>query len=394
LVTESLCIVGGCGHVGLPLGIAFARAGCQVTLLDRDAHRITEVNSGRMPFRERGADEALVEVVRAGRLSAVSDATAVASATAVIITIGTPLDEYMNPHVLSFERFMGGVLDRMSAGQLLVLRSTVYPGVTDRLLRRVLERGLDLDVVNCPERIAQGYAMEELATLPQLVGAVTERARRRAADLFSALGAKPLFLGPTEVELAKLFANAYRYINFAISNQFYMTAQRFGVDFHRVHEAVVNDYPRLAGMAGAGFAGGPCLLKDTMQLAAFRHNEFPLGHAAMLVNEELPIFVVDRADREHQLADKTTAILGMAFKGNNDDHRDSLAFKLRKILTLRSRRVLCTDPCIEGRDFVSLEAALEGADVVFVGCMHREYAELHTSKPVIDVFNFVRVSEL
>jgi len=389
-MTLSLCIVGGCGHVGLPLGIAFANAGARVSLLDIDEERIRQVQEGKMPFLERGAEEALAAALESGRLTLTTESSALGESDVAVVTIGTPLDEFLNPHVLSFDKFIDGLLDTMRDGQLLVLRSTVYPTVTGRLAKRIVERGLDIDVANCPERIAQGYALEELAKLPQLIGGVTERASRRAVELFELLGARTIILEPIEAELAKLFANAYRYINFAISNQFYMIARKFDADFYRIHAAVTEDYPRLSDFAPAGFAGGPCLLKDTMQLAAFNHSTFALGHAAMMINEDLPSIVVSDAKRNHELSEMTAAILGMAFKGNNDDRRDSLAYKLRKLLTLECKRVVCHDPYIKDPSFVSMEEALDQADIVFIGTTHREYKTLVIEQPLFDVSNFVK----
>src|SRR5262249_36430300 len=184
-------------------------------------------------------------------------------------------------------------------------------------------------------------------------------------------------------ELAKLFANTYRYINFAISNQLYLIAGKFGADFARMHNAVTHKYPRLAGFPKAGFAGGPCLLQDTMQLAGFTHNSFPIGQAAMMVNEGLPSALVERVKQTRDLSNDTAAILGMAFKGNCDDPRDSLSYKLRKVLTLSCREVLCTDPYIADPSFVTLDVALGQADVVFVGACHAEYRNLRVRQPLI-----------
>ena len=181
---------------------------------------------------------------------------------------------------------------------------------------------------------------------------MTPAACRRAAEFFAELGVRVIELRPIEAELAKLFTNSYRYINFAISNQFYMMAERFGADFMRIHAAVTADYPRMAGFARSGFTGGPCLLKDTMQLASFNHNVFALGQTAMMVNEGLPSFLVERLKATRDLARETVGILGMAFKGECDDPRSSLAYKLRKILTIQCRRVLCTDPYIHDPEFV------------------------------------------
>jgi UDP-N-acetyl-D-mannosaminuronic acid dehydrogenase len=387
---DSVCIVGGCGHVGLPLGIALAETGLDVSLLDIDAARVALVAAGRMPFLERGAHRALAAVLASGRLRVTTSTAQVPLTEVVIVTIGTPVDEFMDPSVRAFDRAIEQVLARMRDGQLLILRSTLFPGVTDRLSRKVAERGLDIDIAHCPERIAQGYALEELTDLPQIVGGASARALERSRALFERLGVTVISLPPVEAELSKLFSNAYRYISFAIANQFYTIAARFGADFDRIRRAMVTDYPRMSGFPKAGFAGGPCLLKDTMQLAAFNHNAFVIGQAAMMVNEGLPCVLVEAAKAHLDLAGATAAILGMAFKGNSDDARDSLAYKLRKILTVECRRVLCTDPYIEDPTFVSLETALDEADVVFVGACHEAYQDLVVDKPLFDVFHFLR----
>jgi UDP-N-acetyl-D-mannosaminuronic acid dehydrogenase len=229
-----------------------------------------------------------------------------------------------------------------------------------------------------------------LYQLPQIVGGVTPRATERARQLFQKSAPSTIELTPTEAELGKLFANAHRYISFATSNQFYIIAYRFGADFDRIHQAVTQDYPRMAGFAKAGLAAGPCLLKDTMQLGAFNHNAFVLGQAAMMVNEGLPRVLVEIAKARFPLAEMRTAILGMAFKGDNDDPRDSLAYKLRKLLAVESRAVLCTDPYIQDSRFVPLEQALREAELLFVGACHKEYRDLEIAEPVIDVFGFLR----
>lgn len=388
--TTTVCIVGGCGHVGLPFGITLALAGNQVTLLDINPSRVDAVMSGKMPFLERGAETALPEALASGRLKATVAQDAVAGHDVVVVTVGTPVDEFLDPSVNEFDRSIDAILCRMCDGQLLILRSTLFPGVTERLHRLAAERGLKIDIAHCPERIAQGYALEELHSLPQIVGGTTPQATRRAAALFASLGSKIIEVEPVEAELSKLFANAYRYINFAISNQFYAIAQKFGANFSNIHRAVTQDYPRMKGFAKAGFAAGPCLFKDTMQLGAFNHNAFILGQAAMMTNEGLPALLVNELKATTPLADKTAAILGMAFKGNSDDARSSLSYKLRKLLTLECRRVVCTDPYVEDPSFVSLEQALAEADVVFIGACHDEYRHLQIDKPTVDVFDFVQ----
>ncbi len=383
-------IVGGCGHVGLPLGIALANSGADVTLFDTQSERVAEVAAGTMPFLEWGAETELARALDSGRLRATTDPASIAPAEVVIVTIGTPVDEFLDPKVRSFDRAIRGLHPHFRPGQLLILRSTVFPGMTDRLINWFCEAGPALDVAFCPERIAQGYALRELSELPQIVSGSSPRAVDRAKALFRLLTPDLVELPPLEAELAKLFANTYRYINFAISNQLYLIAKKFDADFARIHAAVTHKYPRLAGFPRAGLAGGPCLLKDTMQLAGFNHNSFPIGQAAMMVNEGLPSALVEHVKATRDLSCDCAAILGMAFKGNCDDPRDSLAYKLRKILTLECREVLCTDPYIADPSFVPLEVALAKADVLFVGACHAEYRHLRPRQPVIDVFDFVQ----
>ncbi|MBN2577690.1 MAG: nucleotide sugar dehydrogenase [Pirellulales bacterium] len=385
-----IAILGGCGHIGLPLGILLASRGATVTLIDKNPDRVAQVAAGRMPFVERGAEALLAETLKTKRLRPTTSLKSVARQDAVVVTIGTPVDEFLNPDVQQFDHTMNELPAYFRPGQLIILRSTVFPGTTERLGRRYTEQGLDLDIAYCPERIAQGYALDELVKLPQLIGGLTPTATARARALFEFLGSAVIEVRPVEAELSKLFANAYRYINFAISNQFYSIAEKFGADFNRVHAAVTADYPRMAGFARAGFAGGPCLLKDTMQLAAFNHNAFLLGQAAMMVNEGLPTMLVEGARTRYDLRNMKAAILGMAFKGNNDDIRDSLAFKLRKLLILECRQVLCTDVYIQDPSFVPLEKALHEADIFFVGALHDEYRNLQLKKPVIDAFGTLR----
>ena len=383
-----VAVVGGGGHVGLPLALYLCDVGHTVTIVDTNAEGLQDIAAGRMPFYERGADELLPSCLASGRFKMTTEVAPLREQDVVIVTIGTPVDEYLDPNVRTFDRVLGGVLDQMGAGQLLVIRSTVFPGVTERLGRQVAARGLNVQVSYCPERIAQGHALTELTKLPQLVSGCTPEAAERAGQLFRELGAEVIELTPVEAELAKLFSNSYRYINFAISNQFYMLAERHGADFDRVYEAITRDCSRTPVFARAGLRGGTCMPRDTMQLASFNHNLLTLGQHAMMVNEGLPRFLIDQLKATRNLRSETVGILGMAFKGNCDDPRSSLSYKLRKVLTLECGRVLCTDPYIRDPEFVSLEDCLDQSDVLILGACHDEYRGLETSKPVVDVFGF------
>ncbi len=385
---KDVVVIGGCGHVGLPLAIAFADRGATVGIYDVSQAAVDTVNDGRMPFAEAGADEVLRRVRGLGRLEASVDPAIVATARNVVVVIGTPVDEHLNPNQVAITKALGGCSAHLRDGQLLILRSTVFPGVTALVEKMIAGLGLQIEVAFCPERIAEGKAMTELFELPQLVSARTPAGIERASELFGRLTGKLVVLSPEEAELAKLFTNVWRYIKFATANQLYMMANEQGLDFDRIRRGLAEDYPRAADMPAAGFAAGPCLFKDTMQLAAFNHNNFPLGHAAMAVNEGLPLYVVHRLEQRFDLASMTVGILGMAFKGGSDDIRSSLSYKLKRILAFKADAVLCTDPYVTvDEDLLPLDEVLARSDLLVVGAPHPEYRGLRTEKPVADIWD-------
>lgn len=389
--TNSVCIIGGCGHIGLPLGIALADRGCEVTLFDIDAAAVEMINAGEMPFKEDGAETLLPRLLEQEALRATADPSVVATAEVIIVVIGTPVDEHLNPDPSAVVNSLEDCREHFIDGQLFVLRSTVYPGVTREVERYFERHGLKVDVAFCPERIAEGHAMTELFTLPQIIGSRDTATGMRAADLFTLLAPSVVMTTPEEAELAKLFTNVWRYIKFAAANQFYMMANDMGVDFEVVRGAITHDYPRAADMPGAGFAAGPCLFKDTMQLSAFNDNRFLLGHSAMLVNEGLPLYLVDRLERTIDLKSATVGILGMAFKGDSDDRRESLSYKLKRVLRFRAGEVLTTDPYVPDDELMSLDDVLERADVVIIGAPHTAYraVEIPERCVVVDVWNLL-----
>lgn len=383
-----IVIVGGCGHVGLALALAFADRGARVVAYDLDDAAVKTVMDGQLPFREDGAGEVLRRTLANGLFTVTSDITSVRSAEYVVMVVGTPIDEHLNPDPHAVTRAVDAVTPHLRRGQLLVLRSTVYPGVTSRVEKLLADRGITMDVAFCPERIAEGKAMTELFELPQIVAARTQDVRDRAGKLFSRLSPAIVELQPEEAELAKLITNTWRYIKFAVANQFYEMANDHGLDYNRIREAVVYDYPRAADLPSAGFAAGPCLLKDTMQLATFNDNAFSLGHAAMMVNEGLPLYMVSRLEAQYPLADLTVGILGTAFKGGSDDTRSSLAYKLKHILQFRAGGVLSTDPYVmTDPALLPLDYVLERSDILIIAAPHREYADLAIDKRIVDVWN-------
>jgi UDP-N-acetyl-D-mannosaminuronic acid dehydrogenase len=385
-----VCIVGGCGHIGLPLGIVLAQSGRKVILYDIDQHAIDIILQGKMPFMEEGVEEALGKVL-GSTLFLSSEKKVIAESYFIVIVIGTPIDEHLNPRFTLFKDFLSGILEHLYDDQHIILRSTIFPGTTERIVEFLRENGKRTKISFCPERIAEGKAIKELKNLPQIIASCDESSLNEAKTLFTYVTDDIICLEPKEAELAKLFSNVWRYIQFSISNQFYQIATQYNLDYYRIFNAVKHNYPRTKDLPPAGFAAGPCLFKDTMQLAAYSNNNFFLGHAAMLINEGMPNFIIQRMKEKYSLEDRVVGILGMAFKGDIDDPRESLSYKLKKILEIESRLVLCTDPYVKDNNLASLERTITESDILIVGAPHSIFREIEidlTKKVVVDIWNF------
>ncbi|MFZ2656324.1 MAG: nucleotide sugar dehydrogenase [Victivallales bacterium] len=382
-------IVGGLGHVGLPLGIVFADKGLGVCLFDLDSRKARAVRKGHMPFIEYGADEILPRVIKNGNLRISTDPICVSDAEFVIVAIGTPMDEYLNPKMRQFLDFFKTLAVNLAKEQTIIIRSTVFPQ-TCRQIQEML--GSKWKIAYCPERIVQGHAVEELAKLPQIVSGYNGQAVNDAERLFRIISPKVIRTTVEEAEMVKLFSNAWRYIQFAAANQFYMLCSSHGVDFDRVRKTMVESYERSASLPKPGFAAGPCLLKDTMQLCSFSGNSFHLGQSAMLVNEGMPNFIVESLKQKHgELKGRRIGILGMAFKADIDDIRDSLSYKLGKILRFYGADVSYSDEFAQDPTFVKKEVILKRCDIIILGVPHSAYRNLkvRTGAELVDIWGFL-----
>lgn len=389
---HDICIVGGAGHVGAPLALVFAKHGFRTLIYDVNPAALETLARGRMPFLEEGGEELLREVLPTGRLTMSSNVADVANVPHVILTIGTPIDEFHNPMLRVVLECIDGLLPHLSDSQTLILRSTVFPGVTYHVHRYLEQHGRKTLLAFCPERVVQGHSLKELQTLPQIVSGSTPEAEDIAAKLFGAIAPKIVRMVPKEAEFAKLFSNAYRYIQFAATNQFFMMVEAAGLDYHRLLEGLKDDYPRMRDLPTPGLSAGPCLHKDTLQLAAFANNQFGLGYAAMQVNEGLPQFLVGQLTQRYRLEELTVGLLGMAFKADSDDIRSSLSYKLKKLLRMPARHVLTTDPFVTNDpSLLPLDEVIARSDVLVVCVPHTVYKTLDLGdKPVVDIWNIYR----
>ncbi len=386
LFARDVCVIGGGGHVGLPLALTFADSGLKTVIYDTNRETVGKIRRGVMPFAEEGAQELLGRALDRRLLDVSEGPEPMSECRFLILVIGTPVDEHLKPSFTAMLRAIESCSAHLRNGQILVLRSTVFPGIREHVQKDLEARGLDIGVAFCPERVAEGKSLREFRELPQIVSAFRPETLEAVRGLFARFTPEFIEMTPMEAELCKLMTNATRYIQFAIANQFYTIARDHGLNFDRILHGCRHNYPRMTGMSGPGFAAGPCLLKDTMQLAAFTNNNFVLGHSAMLINEGLPLYLVSRLEQRYKLGELTVGVLGMAFKGGSDDPRESLAYKLRKILMLKAREVLCHDPHIADDRFVSLDEVLSRADLLVIASPHQEYRSLDTPTPVVDIW--------
>ena len=385
-------VVGGAGHVGIPLMLAFAEAGMRVNVNDHNQESLDTLKTGRLPFIEHGAAVVLTKALANDRLAFSNSPDRISANGPVIVTVGTPIDEFLNPDYQAVRDCVDAILPALADGQLVVLRSTVFPGTTNWLASHLKEKGRKLKVAFCPERVVQGYGLKELHELPQIVSGTTPEAEQEAAKLFERIAPEVVVLKPLEAEFAKLFANAYRYIEFAVTNEFYLVAKSAGVDYLRVLTAMKHNYPRLKSMPRPGYAAGPCLVKDTMQLSAFARNQFGLGHSALLINEGLVLHVVDEIKCRFDLANMTIGLLGMAFKAESDDTRASLSYKFKKVLSGQARRILTTDPFVTtDPQLIPLDETIANSDLLILCAPHAAYAQADfKGKPVFDVWGEIQ----
>ena len=389
-----LCIIGGLGHVGLPLSIKFAEKGLKVCSYDINKSAIDMVKKGKMPFIEYGSEELLLKSIKNRNLVFTDNPKYISNAKIVMVCIGTPIDEYLNPQTQKFLDSIKALKPYLNNDQVIIIRSSIFPKTCQQILE-LLGGEKQWNLAYCPERIVQGHAVRELEELPQIISGNTNDSIIVATKLFGFLTPKIVHAKIEEAELAKLFSNAWRYIKFGIANEFHMIADDYGQDYAKILKIMKKDYNRNSELPMAGFTAGPCLLKDTMQLSTFYKNRFLLGQAAMIVNEGLPNHLVENLKRETDISQKTVGILGMAFKADIDDIRGSLSYKLRKILVFEGAKVLCSDPFVKDPTFLSENDLLKKSDIIIVGAPHSSYDKLVIKdKLLVDIWNIIKNENL
>jgi UDP-N-acetyl-D-mannosaminuronic acid dehydrogenase len=383
---EQFISVIGLGRVGLPLALSFADRGLRVLGVDHDPAVLDSLRTARMPFAEAGTQELLERVAQTGRLELAERAADAAQADDIVITIGTPSFSHIESDLRGVRAVLDDLLPLLRPGHALMLRSTIAPGTTEFVAgylekRRDLRVGEDVFVAHAPERIAAGRFLEEITTLPCIIGGVGNASADRADALFGVFGAPIVKTTPVQAELAKIWTNILRYATFALPNLLMMDCERYDANVFEVIDLINRDYPR-GGIAMPGMTGGTCLRKD-FAFSEERSNAPGMLLAVSRVNEAVPLFLVEGVKRRiGSLASRKVAVLGLTFKRDTDDERDSLSHKLIRLLERELADVAVCDPNAP-TPTQPLGDAVDDADVVIVATNHSEFERPETVREIV-----------
>ena len=386
---SNISIIGGAGHVGFTLGLIFSSKGFKVSLIDKHKLNIKRINSGKIPFLEENSQKLLKTMIKKKRIYATNQLRKVIESKFIIVCIGTPINNKLNPNLRDFINFFYQLKKFLKKDQIIIIRSSIYPGICNKIYKIIKSKCKNLSY--CPERIVQGKAISELPNLPQLVSGENKKAILESSKLFRKVCKKIIYTKVIEAELVKLFSNAYRYINFSISNQFYMICQNQNLNFFKIRDIMKDGYLRNSSIPMSGFTAGPCLLKDTMQLSSFYNHKFLLGHSAMSINEGIPKFIINKLEKKFNLKKKTVGVLGLAFKSETDDIRDSLSIKLLQLLKSKKVKTLQSDEYFKTKENIDKIDLIKKSDIIIVSTPHKAYKKLKIGKNkiLVDIWGLI-----
>jgi UDP-N-acetyl-D-mannosaminuronic acid dehydrogenase len=383
---KKITIIGGAGHIGLPLGILFAAKKKNVVLYDKNNFVIKKINKCQFPFIEKNGAKLLKKYKR--RIIASTNKNYITSADIIIICIGTPVINN-KPDLINFFNLFKEIKHLLNPTPLIIIRSSIYPG-TCKKVHHFLGKEF-INISYCPERVVQGKSIEELPKLPQIISGISDKAISQSTKLFNLICKKTIVTSILEAELIKLFSNSWRYINFSIANEFYMICENLGINFNNLRKKMIDGYERNKNIPTAGFAAGPCLFKDTMQLNVYLKKSFNLGAVATKINEGLPNFLYKKLLRKfkNNLKSKTIGILGVSFKADIDDIRDSLAIKLLYILKEKKLNVLLSDDYAYLKNNINKTQLINRSDIIIIGAPHSVYKKLIIPKDkyLVDIWS-------
>lgn len=402
----------GLGYIGLPTAVVLANSGVKVTGVDVNAANVERINKGQVTIVEPGLEEELQQAIDSGDFSAT---TSQVEADAYVLAVPTPFNSDHSVDMRYIYSAAEAIAPQLKGGEIVVLESTSPPLTTEKMARRILELREDLVAdgednpegkptvyfAHCPERILPGFAMEELRTNDRIIGGMTPKATEMAAEIYASFCRGELLKSDAvTAEMAKLTENSYRDVNIAFANELSLIADQLGIDVWELIE-LANHHPRVNILQPGPGVGGHCIAVDPWFIVSADPQNSKLIKQARLVNDSKPNWVVEKVSEAlGESTEETVAVLGLAFKANIDDLRESPALEIANELASKfaDNQILAVEPNIDAlpaslaeRPNVTLaetSAAVDSADVVLLLVDHDEFKDIDTSalagKRVID----------
>jgi len=366
------------------------KKGYNVIAIDKNKKINDLLNKGILPYKEEDAKKLLISSLKKNKIIFTDSLEEIKNSKFIIVTVGTPITAKNKPNMKYVFKVLNEIKKYLNHKQSIVLRSTVYPGTTLKFIKKLRKINLKSKVSYCPERVAQGKSISEIENLTQIISTEDKRENLIISNLFKSICKRIEILNFEEAEYSKLFSNAWRYIKFAVTNEFFMLAQKRGLNFNKVYKAMTSYYPRNYDFPKQGFAGGPCLPKDAIQLWHSCKTYSKLAYNSYLINQSMPKFIVDNLKGKVKLKNNKIGVLGTTFKSGIDDERDSLSLNLIKYLRKKNARVFFYDPYIKTRNHSKLKFILKNCKIIFIGTPHPEFKKINFKNiEVIDCWNFI-----
>ena len=387
---NTISIIGGAGHIGLPLAVKLAEKNFIVNIVDTNKKNLDKIKKKIPPFKEKDLKTRLAKAIDYKKLLFSKDLSSISNSKYIIICLGTPISKKLKPDLNSFFDFFKNTKKYLNQHQHVIIRSSIIPGTCNKVYDLIKSSCKNLSY--CPERIVEGFSLEELPKIPQIISGSNKITILENKKIFKKITKDIIVCTFIEAELSKIFSNMYRYINFAIPNEMYLISKNLKADFGRIREIMRFNYPRNKGLAKAGFVGGPCLMKDSMQISYLFKKRNSLVNAAYETNEKLPETIAKNLQKQKKYKSKTVGILGLTFKPDSDDVRGSLSLKLLNILKKKGFNCLYSDPYIKLEGNISKKKLLNKSDIIIIGTNHKQYKKLKITKKkiIIDISGYLK----
>lgn len=387
---KKISIIGGAGHIGLPLSVLLFNLGFKVNLVDNNNHNLNLIKKGKSPFYEKDIEKFLKKTIKNKRFLTTNLLESIKDSKFIFVCIGTPISKKLKPDLKNFFNLLSSLKKIVNNKNHLIIRSSIAPGTFNKIFKFFNNGKIFLNISYCPERVLQGQSMVELSKIPQIISSYNFNSLRTVKNLFKKLCKDIIICKPEEAEMAKILSNAYRYINFSIANQFFEICDQNYLNFEKIRRLMRFNYTRANGLASAGFVGGPCLMKDTMQLNYLTKNKNNLLGNAYLVNEDLPKYLVSKIKKIKNFKSKKVLVLGKTFKANNDDLRGSKSLDLIRLLNKNKIKNVVYEPNLERQSKKKVNSMIKFSKIIILATPHKEFKNLKISKDkiLIDISGF------